>query len=401
MTEEPCGTVIVGASTAGLATAEALRELGCTDPITLIGDEPHLPYSRPALTKQVLSGGWTPAQATLVDAVGLQQRDVRVLVGVRATRLNLQDQEIGTVRVQDARTGRIRFRTLVIATGVTPRRHPAVPTARTVRTLDDVLALRAAWSQGPRVAVIGGGVLGCELASAARGAGLDVEIITRDPGLRPGRLGRLVDERVELLFARHGVRSRCCVDVVASRVSGRVTTLELSDGSHVEADLVLAAIGSEPAVDWLRGSGLEVRDGVLCAPDGQAAPGVFAVGDVSARWDARAGRPVRIENQTRAIEQAHDLAATLLTGAVPATRPQYFWTELFGTRIQALGCFPPEAPLHVVAGDIDGDRFVAACGPPGAVSGVVGWSMAREFRLARALVTEQGSTSTTTNGALR
>jgi NADPH-dependent 2,4-dienoyl-CoA reductase/sulfur reductase-like enzyme len=401
MTEEPCGTVIVGASTAGLATAEALRELGCTDPITLIGDEPHLPYSRPALTKQVLSGGWTPAQATLVDAVGLQQRDVRVLVGVRATRLNLQDQDIGTVRVQDARTGRIRFRTLVIATGVTPRRHPAVPTARTVRTLDDVLALRAAWSQGPRVAVIGGGVLGCELASAARGAGLDVEIITRDPGLRPGRLGRLVDERVELLFARHGVRSRCCVDVVASRVSGRVTTLELSDGSHVEADLVLAAIGSEPAVDWLRGSGLEVRDGVLCAPDGQAAPGVYAVGDVS-RAMGRPCRTARADREPDTCDRAGprpgrhppdrrrsgDPAAVLLDRAVRDPDP-------------GPGVLPARGPLHVVAGDIDGDRFVAACGPPGAVSGVVGWSMAREFRLARALVTEQGSTSTTTNGALR
>ena len=398
MTEQPRGTVVVGASTAGLATAEALRALGDTAPVTLVGEEPRLPYNRPSLTKQVLTGAWAPEQATLLGAAALDALGIRVVTGVRATRLDLERREVATASVEDGRPGRIPFETLVVATGVSARRHPAVPTALTVRTLDDVLALRAAWSAGPRVVVIGGGVLGCELASAARGAGLDVEIVTRDPGLQPGGLGRHVDERVERLFDRHGVRLRRHVDVVASRVSGEVTRLDLSDGTHVEADLVVAAIGAEPAVGWLRGSGLQLADGVLCAPDGQAAAGVYAVGDVSARWDPRKGRYVRAENQTRAIEQAQDLAAALVTGAGAPPRQPYFWTELFGTRIQALGHVPPVAQLRVVAGEVDGDRFVAAYGPPGAACAVVGWNMAREFRLARALVTEQGRPSTTTTG---
>lgn len=220
------GILIVGASLSGFSVAEALSERGATAPITMIGAEPHLPYSRPALSKQVLSGQWTAEQAAITDVERLDAADITFMPGVRAHGVDLAERRVLTDR------GELGFETLVIATGVVPRRLDAIPSARTIRTLDDIVALRAAFAAGPRVAVVGAGVLGCELASAAREAGLAVTLIGRSTGVGLGPAVRLIGSRAEDLLSAHGIDLRLGTRVVESRESGGATTLVLSDGSE-------------------------------------------------------------------------------------------------------------------------------------------------------------------------
>ena len=401
------GTLIVGASLAGLSTAEALRDRGVAGPITLLGAEPHLPYSRPALSKQVLSGTWSPGRAALADRERLSTLGVTLLTGTRALALDLTGRTVAVAHQEGESetpgTGRIAFETLVVATGVAPRRPATVPQAMPVRTLDDVAELRRRFAERPRVAVIGSGVLGCELAARAREAGLEVELLGRGPRLRLGRLGEVLGDRVERLLKEHGVVVRHGAEVVAARPAGDegAVTLTLAGGDAVPAGLVIAAVGCDPAVDWMHGNGLDLSDGVACDSAGQAAPGVFAVGDVAAWWDPVLGRHIRVEHQTDAIEKAQAVAGLIASGTRPRPWHSYFWTEVFGTRIQALGRFDPGVELRTIAGDPAEGRFVAASGPEGAVTGIVGWNMARSFRLACAELVEPAARLAVKKGSMR
>lgn len=381
----PPGTIIVGASLAGFATAEALRQRGFVGSITLIGDEPHLPYSRPALTKQVLSGAWTREQAAIVSDDRLDALDVRFLSGRRVTSVDLARRTVV------AGTDHLGFETLIAATGVTPRPLPGIRSARTVRTIDDVTALRRDFGKASRVVVIGAGVLGCELAAAARVAGLHVTLVGRGPGVGIGSIGGMLRPRPEDLLAREGVDLRLGSIVTASHETGSETVLTLSDGTDVSADLVLAAVGSSPATSWLEGNGLDLSDGVLCDAAGRAADALFAVGDV-ARWrNPVTGQARRIEHQSNAIDQANAVAEFVTTGAVGIPPHSFFWTELFGIRIQAVGNFPREAELDFVTGAGNEERFVATVRNDDGVHGVIGWNMAREFRAARVLLPDPPS----------
>ncbi|MGH3373714.1 MAG: FAD-dependent oxidoreductase, partial [Actinoallomurus sp.] len=333
----------------------------------------------------------------LVDGERLSALGVTVLRGTRALALDLNGRTVAVGPSAVSRrsgggevavTERIAFENLVVATGVAPRRPATVPQAVTVRDLDDVLELRRRFTEQPRVVVIGAGVLGCELAAGAREAGLEVELLGRGPRLRLGGLGELLGDRVERLLKEHGVVVRHGVEVVTSRPAGNRggsgVTLTLAGGDVVHAGLVIAAVGCDPVVGWMHGNGLDLADGVACDSAGQAAPGVFAVGDVAAWWDPVLGRHTRVEHQTDAIEKAQAVADLIASDVRPRPWHSYFWTELFGTRIQALGRFDPDVPLRMIAGDLADGRFVAASGPEGAVTGIVGWNMARGFRLARA-----------------
>jgi NADPH-dependent 2,4-dienoyl-CoA reductase/sulfur reductase-like enzyme len=375
--------VIVGASTGGLTAAEALRNEGFEGPITLVGDEVHLPYRRPPLSKQVLTGEWLRERALLLDESGLSNLDLHLMLGSPASEL---DVAAHTVVVGG---DPIPYDILIIATGIKARRLPGVrdlPGVHTLRTVDDVDAIRADLKTARRVAVVGSGVLGSEIASAARHLGLDVVLIGRTRTLRLGQVGDHLSDLIEELHRANEVEVRTGAHVIDAHAAGARLVLELSDGAVVETDLVIVAIGGVPATDWLAGSGLDLSDGVICDATGQAAADVYAVGDV-AQWREQAGRPVlRAEHHLNAVEQALAVAHLLVTGeSSPAIVP-FFWSELHDTRIQAYGRFATEAPLEAIAGDMAEHRFVAASRDDGRITGVVGWNMPRDFRDARTLV---------------
>lgn len=373
--------VVVGASIAGLTVAQSLRAEGCTAPIHLIGDEVHLPYGRPPLSKQVLAGQWPEERALLGGVEALVGDRIALHTGSAATALDLPGRRV-------AHGGRWQeFSELVVATGLRARRLDtaggAVPG---LRTLDDVRALRPALASARRVVVVGGGVLGQEFAAVAAGAGVEVTVVQNLPSLALGSLGPLLSERLLDLHGRHGVQIRLGAAVTAAdRTPEGGWRVDLADGSMLEADLVVACLGGIPNTEWLAGNALDLTDGVRCDADGLAAPGVHAVGDVAAWFDPVLGRHRRLEHQTSAIEQAMAVARRIVHGPGASAAPStpYFWSDQYDVKIQAFGSFDPPGEFE----DIDCPTGeLLAWYRDGRCTGVVGWNAGRAFRAARALV---------------
>jgi NADPH-dependent 2,4-dienoyl-CoA reductase/sulfur reductase-like enzyme len=191
---------------------------------------------------------------------------------------------------------------------------------------------------------------------------------------------------IERLLTENGVRVRLGVEASEFFGADRVSGLRLTDGAVIPADVVVVAVGSTPAIEWLRKSELELVDGVVCDPHGEAAPHVWAVGDVACWRDRVSGEPTRTEHQLSAIEQAQAVGRRIASGAESDPIVPFFWSELFGTRILVHGV-PENGPLRIVAGGPAIGRFVAASysrQEPDEAVGLIGWNMPREFRAARA-----------------
>ena len=376
----PERVVVVGASIGGLTAAETLRQEGFAGEILLIGDEEHLPYNRPPLSKQILARDWEPGDAAIRTARELDELGIRVLTGRAATGLDVEG------RVLETDAGPLAFDELIIATGTEPRRHPALPDAATLRTMDDALALRDRMDAAGSVAVVGSGILGSEIASAARKRGADTLLVGRSGALGFGGVGTLLTQPLVGLHTEHGVELALRADVVEAAPSGvGGYILTFADGTTRSFDLVVAMIGGRPRTDWLSGSGLDVTDGIVCEATGSAAPGVWAVGDVAAWQDPATGRHTRVEHQSYAIEQAIAVATRLAHGASSPRPVPLFWSELHGTRITAYGWFDQSAALDEQI--LDRGAVYLAHDASGTVRGAVGWNATpRDFRAARAAV---------------
>ncbi|MFD7656247.1 NAD(P)/FAD-dependent oxidoreductase [Actinosynnema sp. NPDC059797] len=375
----PGEVLVVGASAAGLATAEALRRKGYTGGLTLIGDEPHPPYDRPPLSKQVLAGAWEPERARLRGDDVLEALGARFVLGDRAVALDLDDRAVTT-----ASGLTLRADAVVLATGVRPRTLPdqdGLAGAHVLRTLDDALALRADLLRPgvTRLVVVGDGVLGAEVAATARTLGLDVTLAGPQAAPLAAQLGPLVAGLLADLHAERGVRLRLGAAVLGlTAAAGRVTGVRLEGGEELPADVVLVALGAVPDTGWLEGSGLTLDNGVVCDARCRAADGVYAVGDV-ARWRHEPlGALVRLENRTNATEQAAAVADNVL-GANRAYAPvPYFWTDQFDARLHVYGTPTDEA--DVVAGEVAARRFVVTHRRAGEPVGVLGWNMPKQAR---------------------
>ncbi|WP_219501863.1 NAD(P)/FAD-dependent oxidoreductase [Nonomuraea ceibae] len=373
--------LIVGASVAGLSTAGTLRDEGFPGGITMIGDEDALPYGRPPLSKQILSGEWPIDESALCTPAELDRLGIRLVRGTAAVSLDPSERVVTTASGDDMRYG-----TLVVATGASARRPPygdGLGGVHCLRTRADATALRADLATARHAVVAGAGVLGSEIAAGLRKLGLAVTLVGRSPELRLAQAGALLSPLIARLHREHGVDLRLGEEVVALRGADRVSAARLSGGDVIETDLVVAAIGCVPNTGWLSSSGLDVSNGVVCDSAGRAAPGVFAAGDVAAWTDPATGIPARVGHQLNAAEQAQIVARTIATGAVPTAQPvPFFWSELFGTKIQVFGrC--DGVSLDTIAGDTSSGRFVAAVQRDGVVTGIVGWNMPRDFRIAR------------------
>jgi NADPH-dependent 2,4-dienoyl-CoA reductase/sulfur reductase-like enzyme len=357
--------VVAGASAAGLATAETLRREGYDGTLTLVGDEPHPPYDRPPLSKQFLTGQWDTGQLALrteadLDALGLDLR-----LGVAATRL---DPATRSVRLSDGST--VSYDGLVIATGVRPRRLPGRD-AQVLRSLDDALALRERLGPGRRLVVVGAGFLGAEAAAAAVGLGADVTLLEPAPVPLAHVVGTGVGRVLSRAHLERGVELRTGVTV--SEATGNEVLL--ADGEVVEGDAVLIAVGSRPNTEWLAGSGLALEDGVACDAYCEAAPGIYAAGDVARWYNPLFATSMRIEHRTNAAEQGMAAARNLLA-ASEARKPfapvPYFWSDQYDMRIQAYGHLRDHDEVAVVLGDLAERHFVVAYRKDDRLAGVLG-----------------------------
>ncbi|MGD0702299.1 MAG: FAD-dependent oxidoreductase [Trebonia sp.] len=359
---------VIGAGLAGLRTVERLRHRGYQGRIVLLGAEPHPPYDRPPLSKQVLRGERDDPWLRPADEYdGL---DVEIRLGERVLGLDIEQRELRTTREE-----RLPYDVLVIATGASPRRVPGI-NGRVLRTLDDAAGLRGELGEGKRLAVIGAGLIGCEVAASARSMGAEVDLIDVLTGPMIRVVGARVCDLIADLHRAHGVRLH--LGTAAAR--GGPGELVLSDGEVLAADVVLEAIGAVPETGWLEGSQLGLNDGVVCDADGQAADGVYAVGDV-ARWDGR-----RSEHWTNAGWQA-DRVAAAITGQEPLPAgPAYWWSDQYDIKLQGLGAPGPDDDVHVINWGPKA-RTVALYARDGRLTGVVGFSAAAAVMRSRADIT--------------
>ncbi|GAA5083258.1 NADPH-dependent 2,4-dienoyl-CoA reductase/sulfur reductase-like enzyme [Thermocatellispora tengchongensis] len=378
----PGSILIVGASAAGLSTAEALRRHGYQGRLTFLDAEPHLPYDRPPLSKQLLSGAWEPPRVQLRGQAQLDALHAEFVLGEPAVALDPAERAVTTV------SGRVlRGDVVVIATGLTPLRLPGqdhLEGVHVLRALDDALALRHALSAGTRLVVVGEGVLGAEIAATARTLNLEVTLAGMGGTLLNDQLGQVIGAMLAEKHAERGVRLRLGVAIEElTGAAGRVTGVRPASGEFLPADMVVVAIGSRPATGWLEGSGLPLGDGVECDSRCRAAEGVYAVGDVASFQHEGLGRRLRLENRTNATEQAQVVAANILGADRPYTPIPYFWTDQYDVKIQAHGLPSAAAKVTIADGDVAQGRFTALYQEGGQVTAVLGWNMPKQARLLR------------------
>ncbi|MFF5010905.1 NAD(P)/FAD-dependent oxidoreductase [Streptomyces phaeochromogenes] len=353
--------VIVGASAGGLATAETLRRQGYEGTVTLIGDEPHLPYDRPPLSKQILSGEWEPDRLPLRSPEDIGALDLDLRLGGAAVGVDVQDRILA---LADGST--VSYDALVIATGVRPRRLPGSEGVRgvhVIRTLEDATALKERLAPGRRLVVVGAGFIGAEAAAVARGLGIEVTMLEPAPVPLAHALGEDIGRTLTQAHHEHGVDLRTGVMVREIFSSdGQVTGVALADGTAVPTGDVVVGIGTHPNTEWLEGSGLGLGNGLVCDRYSQAAPGVWGVGDVARWYNPLFETSMRIEHRTNAAEQGMAVARNLLDpdARKPFAPVPYFWSDQYDMKIQAYGYLRGHDEVTVVEGDLASRRFIAA-----------------------------------------
>jgi NADPH-dependent 2,4-dienoyl-CoA reductase/sulfur reductase-like enzyme len=365
-----------------------VRKSQFTGPVTIVSDEAHLPYDRPPLSKDVLQDSAKGiADVVLKPADFYADSDITLRLGSAAQSL---DTAARSVTLADGTV--LGYDELVIATGLVPKRIPSLPDLagiRVLRSLDDALALRHHATSARRAVIIGAGFIGCEVAASLRKLGVDVVLVEPQPAPLASVLGEQVGQLVARLHRAEGVDLRTGVGVAGVRGdAGAVTAVELSDGTVVDADLVVIGIGSRPATDWLAGSGVDLADkdnGVLCDEVGAtSAAHVWALGDVAA-WRDATGHQVRVEHWSNVAEQARVLVPAMLGVEIPAlTVVPYFWSDQYDVKIQCLGEPEPGDVVHLVSDD--GRKFLAYYSRDGVLVGVVGGGMPGKVMKARAKI---------------
>ena len=352
------GLVIVGASLAGSKAAEGARRAGWDGPIRLVGAEPHLPYERPPLSKGVLIGRDSPAVAMVHDAGFEVTEHVDLLLGTEATSIDLGSH---VVELSGGRS--LRFAKLVLATGSSPRRldvaGAALPGVFTLRSLDDCLAFRDQLLPGRKVVVVGGSWIGTEVAACARQRGCEVTIV--DPQGTPLErvLGAGVGRWYAELHAGHGVELRMETGVEALAGSDRVEAVRLTDGTTLDAEVVVAGIGVVPNIALAASAGLAVDRGVHCDSTLVTShPDVLVAGDIAEAEHPLLGQRVRVEHWANALNQGLTAGANAAGRREVYDRVPYFFSDQYDTGMEYSG-WPVPWDDVVFRGDPDEGRFVA------------------------------------------
>jgi 3-phenylpropionate/trans-cinnamate dioxygenase ferredoxin reductase subunit len=348
----PRRIVIVGGGVAGERCAFELRACGFEGDVLLLGAEPHLPYDRTLLSKDVLDGTVDAGDLALSSWEDFEAAGIRVRPGTRAAALDARAHEViladGTAVAYDK---------LVIATGGSPRRPRALcsPDACVLRTLDDARALRARIETVARLAVIGGGFVGAEVAASARAAGLEVTLVEALAAPLARAVGVEAGARIAELHRGNGVTVLTGVAATALRRDGGGVTVGLADGRTLHADAVLVGAGTTPDVAWLAGSGVVTGDGIVTDPQCRtSAPDVLAAGDCAQWWHRDHAALLRVEHWDTAARHGAAAARSALGDEQPFAPIPFFWSVQHGVRLQWVG--------HAVEGD---EVLVEDGGAPG------------------------------------
>src|SRR3954465_416761 len=360
--------VVVGGGVAGTMAAQTLRAQGYDGELTIVGDERHAPYQRPALFKKLLTG---EGHRGGIDMAPQNEFDARGLRGGPARGLGMGSR---AVEVRDGDKNRtLRFDGLVIASGAVVRQWPGgrVPDGvLALRTVDDCLAIRSKLDRRTRVVAAGGGFLGTEVAASIRSLGLKVTLLSRACAVLHSAIGEEMGSCWTDLHRQHGVDVRVDVKVDGFIGKRHVKAVRLSDGSKVKADLVLIGLGVEPATEWLRGSGIKVDNGVICDATGavEGSTGVVAAGDVARWWHPLYQHHLRIEHWDQASRQGVTAARNLMVGPDDAQQYEpvpYFWSDQYDVKLQLVGGPTGYDSVEVIEGSVRDNQFLAVYGRGG------------------------------------
>ncbi|PSL04558.1 3-phenylpropionate/trans-cinnamate dioxygenase ferredoxin reductase subunit [Haloactinopolyspora alba] len=359
MAERPF--VVVGAGLAGAKTVEELREQGFDGPIMLVGDEPERPYERPPLSKECLAGSATLDSAYVHAPDWYAAHDVDLRLETPVTRIDRAVHQIETVDGV-----RHDYAKLLLATGSAPRPLPVPGGDATgvhyLRRMDDSRRIKDTIGSVAHLLVVGGGWIGLEVASAARGAGVDVTVVEALPLPLQQPLGPELARVFADLHLEHGVTLRTGVTVERVVVAGDVAVgARLSDGSEIEAEAVVVGVGAAPNVGLATAAGLEVADGVVADAGLRTSdPDIVVAGDVAEATHPLLGRRVRVEHWANALNQPATAAATMLGADVRYEELPYFFTDQYDLGMEYHGDIGPDGYDDVVVrGDSDGREFVA------------------------------------------
>ena len=348
MTTQP-GFIIVGGGLAGALAAETLREEGFDGRITLLCEEPHRPYERPPLSKDYLHGKAARDSIFAHPEPWYADHAVELRLGTAVTSL---DPALRTVTT--ATGEQLGYDKLLLTTGSTPRRLK-VPGAdldgvHYLRSVDDSERIKAGFDQAHRVAIIGAGWIGLETAAAARNAGVDVTLLERSELPLLHVLGPETAPIFADLHRDHGVdlRSQVAVAELSGR-NGAVTGVILSDGSRIEADMVLVGVGITPNTQLAAHANLDVDNGILVDERLRSSDvNIFAAGDVANAYNPRLGRHLRVEHWANARRQGAVAGKTMLGQDAIDARPSYFFTDQYDLSMEYTGDIGPSGYDRVI-----------------------------------------------------
>ncbi|RWE75357.1 FAD-dependent oxidoreductase [Mesorhizobium sp.] len=385
------GMVIIGAGECGGRAALALRDLGYEGLVTLVGDEPHLPYERPPLSKEAMTGEAPAIKAIASDAV-FAERAIRHIHSVRAVAI---DRAAHRVHLSDGSS--LSYDKLLLATGSVPRQLPMPGLGGRcvyLRTFNDALAIRAHLNAGKRVAIIGGGFIGLELAAAARKLGATVTVIEAQPRILMRGVPAEIAEIIHKAHEAEGIAIRTGQGIAAIADEGKEVGITLADGQRIVADLAVIGIGAVPVTALAAEAGLAIDNGIAVDEHLRTAdPDIFAAGDCcSFPLAIYGGRRVRLEAWRNAQEQGA-LAARNMLGANEAhAAVPWFWSDQYGLTLQIAGL--SDEGKSIVRRDLDDGAFIlfhlAEDGRLVAASGIgPGNAVARDIRLAEMLIAKR------------
>ncbi|CAO3436015.1 NAD(P)/FAD-dependent oxidoreductase [Azospirillum endophyticum] len=387
MPESEATYVVVGGGQAAAWIARTLRAEGFAGRLVLIGDEPHWPYERPALSKEFLRGTGSVEAITLLGAAQAGEAGVECWLGQRVTAV---EREARVVTVADGRS--VAYDTLFLATGGRARRLPgldSVPAERvhTLRTLTESERLRGALAGAKHLLVLGGGWIGLEVAATARALGVEVTVVEAAPRLCARTMPPVVSDWLHSLHEANGVRVLTGVGVAGATGTTDDVAVTLADGGRLEADHLLLGIGIEPEVGLAAAMGLALDDGIVVDAQGRTSdPRIFAAGDVARHPNAFAGASLRLESWANAQNQAIAAARAALGGTGVYADIPWFWSDQYGMNVQMLG-LPGLGNRAVARGTPEaGSGCWLMLDDSGVVVGAVAVNAARDLRVLRKLL---------------
>jgi 3-phenylpropionate/trans-cinnamate dioxygenase ferredoxin reductase component len=334
----PSHILIVGAGQAAIQAIDTLRRKGFSGQLTLVGEEPWLPYQRPPLSKKFLAGGMEREKLLIRPQTFYAEQRVQTHLGRRAVEI---DRRAQTVRLDDGAS--IGYDALLLATGSGPR-HLSVPGANLggvhlLRNIVDVERIRIDLASSRRLVVIGAGYIGLEVASTAREMGIPVTLLEQTDRVMSRVTAPQISAFYEGEHTRQGVRVICGTQVSALEGSdGRVTTVVCEDGSAHEADVVLVGIGVGPRDELAQAAGLDCLNGIVVDQHCRTAdPNIYAAGDCANHPSIHYGRHVRLESVDNAFEQASSAALNLLGTPTPHAKVPWFWSDQYDLKMIIVG----------------------------------------------------------------